>query len=230
MTATGKGYLRVAAKCAPDPAILDAVGESGIRCVELYTSAAILADTGRAVAQARRYPFQYAVHAPTDGSALHEVFDLAAGVAAEILVMHNIYWEDEWRWIAEQSGRTGIPVCVENISNTEDIIRVLRRFGFRRCLDFEHYILGTNGLHLQYFPSILPQCGHVHMTGYMFGSEGWHTQLHHAPLQSTTLLDILAYGGYSGMIVSEADVVHQTREEFKQLYEFFSNWQKNCGT
>ena len=106
-----------------------------------------------------------------------------------------------------------------------DSVACMRRFGFKRCLDFEHLIMEIHGFGEQFFPGLIQHSAHIHMSGYTSGSTMWHTPLNYAPQQSAHLLDLLYENGYQGMVVSEASVSYQNVKEFKELNRFFMEWQ-----
>ncbi len=216
----------LAAKCAPQRSVLDLVVEAGIEAVEIYTDNNWLGRVDEVVEVCRSYPLRYAIHAPSDGYEPDLIVDLTEGTGAEVVVFHNIYWEDEWEYMLKRLKPLSCRVCMENISSAVEPIRYMRRFGIERCLDLEHLILEVNGIFEESFIPLLKQTTHIHMTGYTFGSQDWHTPIHHAPQQSIYLLDLLKKTGYSGFVVSEARKAYQTLEEFKRLYNFFQGWKE----
>ena len=72
----------------------------------------------------------------------------------------------------------------------------------------------------------MKSASHIHMTGYIFGSELWHTHIHHSPKHSLYLLELLRKSGYSGFVVSEARTSFQTYQEFRELNKFYQDWEK----
>ena len=91
------------------------------------------------------------------------------------------------------------------------------------CLDLEHLQMECNGVYAEEFIRVIAQASHIHMTGYAFGSNRWHTQMHHSPEHAAYLLRLIAKSGYKGMVVSEARMSQQTYDEFKKLKEFFES-------
>lgn len=221
--------MRLALKCAAEERFLDLAAEAGAEAVELYTDARLAGKLDATVALCRRYPFAWAVHAPVDGSAVEAAVSLADALSASAVVLHCVYWEDEWPVIARLFRGRERMVCVENLGPSVLQYPVLRRYGFRRCLDLEHLILEVDGIPEDFLHTLLPQVGHVHMTGYTPGGEAWHTPVHHAPEQGRRLLDILLRGGYRGLVVSEAAVRHQTAAEFRATVAFFDGWRRARG-
>jgi sugar phosphate isomerase/epimerase len=209
------------AKCAPNKKILGDIAKAGIGSVELFTSKAILSDLPSAISVCKEYTFNYVVHAPNDDCSINTVFEFAEAVKAKILVMHSIYFEDEWNEIAELSKRTGINVCVENVSSSLEPLKLMRRLGFGRCMDLEHMQFEVCGYFEEEFLAAMKQASHVHLTGYTFNSKLWHTHMYESPEHNFKVLKGLYDTGYKGMIVSEAKVSHQTFDEFVKLKTFF---------
>lgn len=217
----------LAVKCRADERILDAVSQSGIMAVEIYTDLEVLKKVHDTIKKCHKFPFRYAVHAPIEGFEPERLVDLAGGIDAEVVVFHDVYFDDEWLEIRNLFSKMGAKVCVENVTSGIEPVKFMRRFGFGCCLDLEHLQLETNGIHEESFLRIMKQASHVHLTGYIPGSDLWHTNFHKSPKQSTHLLNMLRQVGYKGFVVSEAKVRHQVYEEFKGLYDFFNNWSNN---
>jgi len=217
--------ITLAAKCAPEASILDSVVEAGISAVELYTNSAWLEKIDSIVRTCEDYPLRYAVHAPPEGYEPDRITDLSERLGAEVCVFHNIYWEDEWEYITKNFKRLKCKVCVENMASAIEQNKYMRRFGVGRCLDLEHLIMEVNGIFDGPFLNIIRNSIHVHMTGYTLGVDDWHTHIHEYPEQSIRLLNLLREGGYSGFVVSEARESGQTLEKFRELRNFFEDWQ-----
>ncbi|EGO64539.1 hypothetical protein [Acetonema longum] len=216
----------IAAKCSPEEKMLAMVERAGLKGVELYTDDAIIRQADSAGALCAKFPFRYAVHAPTSGYAPTALAEFVQAVKPETVVFHNIYWDDEWPELIQAFDKLPVKLCLENMSDIHEAEKYIRRFGISRCLDFEHYQMQHGG-----FPSggatpLMRQTAHVHLTGYTAGSERWHTPIHHAPEQNGRILDLLVRAGYSGLVVSEANVKHQTQEEFDALVEFCRPWMR----
>jgi sugar phosphate isomerase/epimerase len=222
--------MRLAAKSAPDPAILSFISEAGISAVELYTSRKSLSSLRETVAICRDFPFEYAVHAPTSDHMPDELFRLAEELKAGIMVFHDIYFEKEWEYIHECSLKGSARVCVENITSAVEPIRFMRKFGFHRCLDIEHLYFELNGFFEEAFIDLLNEARHIHLTGYTPGSRLWHTHFSDSPDDAVKILDLLDKTGYDGLVVSEARRELQTSDEFKRLHDFFAEWQASRKT
>lgn len=104
-----KGVI-LAVKCAPQKAILTDIK----RAVELYLSEQFLNNSKEIIFLCRKFPFRYAVHAPNNGHRLDRLLEVVTGVSAEIVVFHNIYWEDEWEDILESFNNINTKLCIEN--------------------------------------------------------------------------------------------------------------------
>lgn len=218
--------ITIAAKCAPEESLLDAIVDAGLIAVEIYTDNSSLKDVDKIVQICKKYPLRYALHGPADGYEPDRLFALVEGLKAEVVVFHNIYWEDEWRHITGKFKALQCKLCIENLFGAVEPVKYMRRFGIGRCLDLEHLIMEVNGIFEEPFAGLIKDSSHIHMTGYTFGSKAWHTPIHHAPQQSVYFLNMLKRAGYSGLVVSEAQNAYQTRNEFKALYEFFKKWKE----
>lgn len=214
----------LAAKCAPVESVLDAVVEAGLTAAEIYTNNSWLKKIDEVISTCEQYPLRYALHAPANGYEPDRLADLAEHMKAEVVVFHNIYWEDEWGYIIKRFKPLQSKLCMENIYSAIEPVKYIRRFGLGRCLDLEHLMLEVNGIFEEPFFELIKESSHIHMTGYVFGSASWHTPIHHAPEQSIYFLNLLKKAGYSGFVVSEAKEPYQTKNEFKALYDFFKNW------
>jgi sugar phosphate isomerase/epimerase len=221
--------MTLAVKCYPTQPILDAAAEAGMEAVELYTSVDLLRDVDAVAGTCSGYPFRYAVHAPGEGYEPEALASLVGRIGAEVVVFHDIYFQDEWEHLVGKLRPLGCKLCLENVLSAVDTVKYMRRFGLGRCLDLEHLILETSGIFEEPLLGLMKQSAHVHMTGYVHGSRGWHTHFHHAPAQSTYLLDLLQETGYCGMVVSEAREDFQTAGEFRALNEFFRKWKDGGG-
>lgn len=220
--------ITIAAKCSAEESLLDAIAAAGLTATEIYTNNFSLEDVDNIIKICKKYPLRYALHAPASGYEPDSLFALTEGLKAEIVVFHNIYWEDEWRYITEKFKAVQCKLCIENLFGAVEPVKYMRRFGIGRCLDLEHLIMEVNGIFEEPFIGLIKESSHIHMTGYAFGSKAWHTPIHHAPDQSIYLLNMLKRAGYSGLVVSEAQNIYQTKEEFQALYEFFKKWKEGA--
>jgi len=222
-----KPIFTEAAKCAPDAKILDAICNAGFKAVELYLSKPIMARAPQVVKLCGKFPLKYALHAPNDTYCPEELHALAEELNVRVVVMHDIFWEDEWLRTASVFKGSGIKICVENLRCSHDPLKFMRRFGMGRCLDLEHMQLECNGAYSDEIRRIMRKTSHIHMTGYTPGSARWHTPADYAPESNAMFLDMLADAGYSGFVVSEAEVKYQTLESFARTAAFFRQWRKN---
>ncbi len=221
----------LAAKCSPEAKLLDAVADAGLGAVELYTNDKWLSRATEVCRLCRGYPLRYAVHAPTAGYDPDGLFALAAGVGATAVVLHNIYWPEEFAELVEKfSALPNCPLCLENSDGVTDPVKYLRRYGLKRCIDVEHLIQQTLGFFPEPFGGVIAEAAHLHVSGYTFGSENWHSHLHYAPEQSRRILDLIRQSGYQGLVVSEAVVEQQTLGEWRRLVEFFAAWEQSEKT
>lgn len=209
-------------KCAADREILSAAEQAGLKAVEIYTNDHWLANADHIIDRCKEYSFRYAIHAPVNGLRISELRDLAEAISAEVVVMYPLYWPDEWTQIVEAFEACSARVCVENIDGIMEPLKLVRRFGVGLCVDVEHLIQMVGGMIDFAFPGLLKQASHIHASGYRFGTEDWHTHLHHAPEQGARLIQMLKEVNYQGMLISEARVKDQTFEAFQCLNAFFN--------
>jgi len=229
----------IAAKCAPEENILSDIHKAKLKAVELYLNGEWLKQNSLIIRNCQKFPLCYALHAPTDIFCPDELVQLAVELGVKIIVFHDIFWEDEWAKIVEAFQDTQIKICVENIATNVDTIKIIRRFGINLCLDLEHLQKESGGFYEEASIPIIRRAKHIHMTGYFYSSELWHTHLHCTPKHSYYLLDLIRSTGYQGMIVSEAKPSLQTFEEFQKLNHFYNQWKEHtdrkntvlsCGT
>lgn len=215
--------ITIAAKCAPEEEILTNIEKADITAVELFTNFNHLNDFKSVKRVCKKFPFRYAVHAPNEGNEGFEINLLAELVnmlEAEVVVFHNIYWDDEWERIVRVFKGINTNLCVENVTSTLEHLRLMRRFGLKFCLDLEHLQTQCNGVYEEGFLTAMSQASHIHMSGYSFGTNNGHTPIHYAPDHCSYLIKLLKKANYSGMIVSEASVSYQTPDEFLKLIQF----------
>jgi hypothetical protein len=216
----------IAAKCAPDEAILGSVEDAGIRAVELYTSSSHLSRLDDAERICSRFPFRYAIHAPNDGENWNPLAEMVSSLKAEVVIIHNVYWEDEWERILRKFEGMQVKLCMENTFSVLEPVRFMKRYGIGMCMDMEHLQIECAGFFEEGASPFIRMASHIHLTGYTFGSDMWHTHLHHSPEHNLRLLDAVQRTGFSGMIVSEAKTSLQTLSEFQELYRFAEVWQE----
>lgn len=216
--------MTLAAKCAADEKMLADIEKAGIDAVELYTNLQHLQDLKEVKQRCRKFSFRYAVHAPNEGFEIKALAELIDDIKAEIVVFHNIYWEDEWEQIIKAFEGVRTKICLENTSSVLDPLKFIRRYRMGLCLDLEHLQIECAGFFEENFIPFIKQASHIHLTGYTYGSNSWHTHIHHSPEHGIYLLGLLKKAGYSGFVVSEAKVSLQTLSEFKNLHNFMASF------
>lgn len=221
-----KSKIILAVKSAPEKHIFKDIRRAGIKAVELYLSRAILKNPREIVSLCKDFPFRYALHAPNDAHMPKEAASLADSLGVNAVVFHDIFWEDEWREVAAVFGKNTAKICIENTGNIHEPLKFIRRYGMKRCLDLEHLQMQCNGMFADEFLAIIRQTAHVHLTGYVAGSNLWHTHIHYSPGHNRVLLGLLRQGSYNGMVVSEASIPLQTYDEFCKLKDFFNDWER----
>jgi sugar phosphate isomerase/epimerase len=217
----------IAAKCAPEEDTLTNIEKAGLTSVELYTNLNYLYKTNRVKQICKKFPFRYAIHAPNNCYEPDLLAELVADIKAEVVVFHDIYWYDEWEYIVKTFKTINTKLCVENISSIHEPLKLMRRFGLKRCLDLEHLQMQCAGVFEEGFLPVIRQASHIHLSGYYYSSNLWHTHIHHSPEHNIYLLNLLRKEGYSGFVVSEARVSYQILSEFKKLNKFFQKWKGN---
>ena len=200
----------IAAKCAPEEKILKDIERADLSAVELYASGSYLCKLDDIKRICKRFSFRYAVHAPNDGYRPELLAELVDDIKAEIVVFHDIYWDDEWGHIAEVFKTSKATICIENTHSVHEPLKLMRRYGFKRCLDLEHLQMQCAGVYEEEFLPVIRQASHIHMTGYFYGSDLWHTHIHQSPEHSIYFLNLLKKAGYSGFVVSEAKKLSDT--------------------
>ncbi len=216
----------LAAKTAPEESILSDIQKAGISSVELFLSKKILDDVNGVISLCKKFPFRYAAHAPNDAIAIAPLKRLVKALDIRIVVSHDIFWEDEWKKIAQAFKKEKAKICIENIVSAVEPFRFMRRYGFGSCLDFEHIQFEIDGVFEEDFIAAVKLASHIHLTGYSSGSVLWHTHIHHDPQHGRRMLDLVKKAGYKGMVVSEAKPSLQTYDEFRELKKFFDSWAK----
>lgn len=220
---TANNQLQLAVKCLPSYKMFRIIEDVGINAVEVYIDADHLKKQ-EVVHICKNFNFEYALHAPNDTFAVEDVFKLAKLINAKLVVTHDLFWEDEWSSIIKTANSSGIPLAIENVDGMYSFQKVIRRYGAKRCLDFEHLIFQTGMLSPTIFALLkraISETIHVHLTGYESGNGKYHTHFYEAPEQTKNILNFLVNSGYNGMVVSEAMVEYQTKEHFKKLKAFY---------
>jgi len=219
-------HIILSAKCAPQKHILSDIHKAGIKAVELYLNKEMLEkDLQDIVHTCKNFPLRYSVHAPNNGYNPTKLAKLVKEIFAEVVVFHNVYWEDEWENIIRIFKKIKTKLCVENVYSVHEPLKFIRRYNIGSCLDMEHMQMECAGVYEEVFVPIIKQASHIHLTGYTFGSDLWHTHIHHSPKHNLYILNLIKKSGYSGFIVSEAKTSLQTYEEFKKLNDFWKKWQ-----
>ncbi len=216
----------IAVKCAPEEEILANIEKVKLSAVELYTNLDHLSQLSRVKKICKKFPFHYVVHAPNDGFEMGLLAELVDGIKAEVVVFHNIYWENEWEDIIKVFKGIKTQLCIENTFSALEPLKFMRRFKMGLCLDLEHIQMECAGFFQEAVIPFIKKASHVHLTGYTYGSKLWHTHIHYSPKHSIYLLNLLKEAGYSGFVVSEAKTSLQTLPEFKRLNAFYQNWER----
>jgi len=221
---SNKNGVILAAKAAPETKLLSDISRAGIIATELYLSAQIMNNVKHIIKICRGFPLRYSLHAPVDDYDPQALAMLADGIKAEAVVFHNIYWEDEWVNIIGSFENLPVKLCVENTYSLHEASKFNRRFGLGWCLDLEHLQMECCGVYEEEFIKAIGKASYIHLTGYKFGSELWHTHLHRSKQHSRYMLGLIEKAGYKGFVVSEAGCSWQNYREFRKLSDFFVKW------
>jgi len=216
--------ITLAVKCPPEERLLSYAERAGLTAVELYTTADMMDRAGEIEGICRKFPLRYAVHAPNTGCNPSALAEFTQAVGAEVVVTHDIYWEDEWMEIVNVFSGAKAVLCIENTYSIHEPVKCMRRYVLGRCLDLEHIQMECAGIFEEEFVRFIKQAAHIHLTGYSHGSDLWHTHIHHSPELGAYFLNLIHRSGYSGFVVSEAKSSYQTVEEFRALNDFFLQW------
>ena len=71
-----KTDITLAAKACPGEKVFSDIKKAGLEAVELYLSQSILDEASKIIQLCKRFPFQYAVHAPDDGYGPEKLLEL----------------------------------------------------------------------------------------------------------------------------------------------------------
>lgn len=216
--------ITIAAKCAPEEEVLSNIEKAGLPAVEIYTSLSHLHKIQDVRRICSKFPFRYAVHAPNEGFEIEALAELVDDIKAEIVVFHNIYWEDEWEQIIKAFDGVRTKICLENTSSVLDPLKFIRRYGMGLCLDLEHLQIECAGFFEESFIPFIKQASHIHLTGYTYGSNLWHIHIHNSPEHTRYILNLIKKTNYCGFLVSEAKTLLQSYQEFKRLKDFINSW------
>lgn len=218
-----KEKIILAVKAPPDKKIFSDIKRAGLGAVEIYLSEDALGNLNNIVDLCNNFSFSYAVHAPNRGHNPSDLSKFVNAINAQVVVFHNIYWEDEWEKIVNIFKDSTAKLCIENTYSVHEPLKFMRRYGFGKCLDMEHLQLECAGVYEEEFIRTIKDASHIHLTGYFYGSQLWHTHIHHSPEHNLYLLNLIRNTGYSGFVVSEARASLQNYEEFKKLSDFLKN-------
>lgn len=219
----------IAAKCIPQEKIILDIQRAGLEAIELYLTDDIQTELRKIIKLCKVFSFRYAVHAPSGVYEPGLLAELSEGIKAEVVIFHNIYWEDEWDAIYNTFKDTKVKLCIENTYSIHEPLKFMRRYGLHRCLDLEHLQLECGGFYEEGFTPVIKQASHIHLTGYVYGSQLSHTHIHYSPEHNLYILNLLDKAGYSGLVVSEAKTQLQTYEEFARLNDFYQKWRKSIA-
>ncbi|MDO9289064.1 MAG: hypothetical protein Q7T83_09755, partial [Thermodesulfovibrionales bacterium] len=152
-----KKSITIAAKCVPDEEIFVNIEKADIPAVELYTNLNYLQKLRFVKETCRKFPFRYVVHAPNDCFEPYLMVELVEEIKAEIVVFHDIFWDDEWEQLSLVFKNVKTKVCIENTHSVHEPLKLMRRYGFKRCLDLEHLQMQCAGVYKEEFLPVIRQ-------------------------------------------------------------------------
>lgn len=214
----------IAPKCEPKKELLNNVKEAGFEAVELYLCDEMLNRLDEIIRLCKNIHLHYAVHAPGDGYQPDKLAELVKAIAAEAVVFHDIYWDDEWTNIIDIFKNIDTKLYVENTYSVHQPVKFMRRYRLGRCLDLEHLQMECAGVYEEELLRVAKEASYIHLTGYIYGSQLWHTHIHHSPEHNLGILSLLRKAGYRGLVISEAKRSLQTYAEFKGLSKLHQRW------
>lgn len=214
MSSDKKIGLQLAAKSAPTYDTFSILEGVGIKVVEIYIDEFQLSRSD-IIDLCHDFYFDYVIHAINDIYAPEKTFNIAKSIKAKLVVTHDIYWEDGWPELIQHSTESGIPLVIENVDGTSIYQKILCRYNLKRCLDFEHLIYQMGGFAPDVLSNVVIDTVHVHLTGYEHGNGKHHTHFYEAAKQSIEIISFLTNCGYNDMVVSEALLEYQTREQIQ---------------
>lgn len=215
-------------KTVPEMEKLSILKEIGFKYVELFTNKKYLGNADIA----RRFGFEYIVHAPTDFFD-DSVIDFAEKIGSKMIVIHYRPEIQDFKKLVRRAKNCGIQLCIENSPGVghpnpsyrdpvtpEEFLELKKQFPeIKLCLDVEHAMMA------KMFPRILKMLsrdvGYVHVTGYP-------PRYHSPPFLNRSMFEIamreLRNAGYDGIVTAEMDPEWQTEEVFRKLKDFFSEF------
>ena len=229
-----RNMFRLATKFRPETQAFEKACAAGFRGAEFWLNAEVLADWREVLATSRCFPLYYALHFPNeldlDTESLRRAVLLCRELEGAALVIHQPLVRSLRRFTAGLEPE--LKIAVEN--------HVLDAAGFDHwaerspglALDVEHlwkYTLECGPLNdlLESLRAFLRRYGnklyHLHLPGYRQGGEE-HCPMHHSEKMVTEVFRVLAEGGYTGLVVSEADQKYQTDEDLRRDVALFRQW------
>jgi len=226
--------FRLASKFRPESEAFENVRAAGFRGAELWLGADVLADWRNVLATAHAYPLFYAVHFPNepdlDAGAVEQAAWLYRELDCSALVIHQDPFDLHGSLLSLLV--PGIRIAVENHALNRSAFAAWAQHNPGLALDVEHLwqlTLDNAPLAdlLAFLRCFLREFGdklrHVHLPGYQPGGQE-HRPLYHNPELAREVFSALAEFGYTGMVVSEADVSHQRPDDLRRDVALYRDW------
>lgn len=226
--------LTLATKFLPERPAFEMAARSGFRAAEFWLDARLLLQSEMIAAIATDYPFRYAVHFPNQGplseAALSGAVDLYERLECTAMIIHQPMFDKYGVPLRQLQPK--LDLAIEN--------HLLDLPGIERwaeespglTLDVEHLWLYTLqdaplATLLKHVDQLLAKHAakvhHVHLPGYLPGSDEHHP-VHHSPVMAKEVLTLLHHYGFGKLVVSEASEMFQSDEYLKKDVAFFDEW------
>ena len=215
--------MKLATKFIPTRESFQKAADAGCRCAEFWLDWSWLDRWEDVVAEALRWPLDYALHCPNkrppDQRGLEQAASLYRALNCSAMVIHQPMWDVFGESLLEID--SSIRLAVENHRLKPSSVELWAESHRWLTLDVEHFWKftwsdGDLDLVAQKLKKFLkrhgPKVAHVHLPGYLPG------QPEHRPMYCSrdfvfAVLSALLAADYQGMVVSE------TREDFQNVPE-----------
>ncbi len=226
--------LRLATKFIPQVRHFETAYRAGFRCAEFWLDADLLCNWESVASLARDYPLQYALHFPNRGDLHEEAIAGAICLYEELdctaLVIHEPMRGRYQERLLQLNPSLRLAVENHNLdpAGFEDWALQNRWL----TLDVEHlWYLTLKDAPLadliekleNFLQRFSDRLAHVHLPGYLPGYQE-HRPMYCSREMVFAVLTLLEDYGFSGLVVSEADLEYQNRSELRMDTLLFDRW------